>query len=302
MQSSLVARGLTCPLLRQRLRRAALAPSQGVAAPQPRRLSRAQAESKRGGGGLGDEDIDVAVFRFTLGIPGFEDRFIPRVVGVAIGALLVLNHVLGAEPAPDAQVRAEYLGALLAVLCLFVPDIEERLREAMPGRGRQKAAGAVEGAANCFLLEPSLPEAAKKELAWASFSLLKNTNCCGVVLAAGGRVLMARGAVGAGAVRPGDTAGSLAALGKDLASASGPLAAVASGSSPASWLPERSGFGAAASLPALPAGAQSLYAAHVEAAGGGPGVLVVFSERPRAMADRERGWVAAVAAKLGPFV
>ncbi len=59
-------------------------------------------------GGLGDEDIDVAVFRFTLGIPGFEDRLIPRVVGVAIGALLAINHVLGAQPTPDAQVRPPF--------------------------------------------------------------------------------------------------------------------------------------------------------------------------------------------------
>lgn len=203
-------------------------------------------------GGLGDDDIDVAVFRFTLGIPGFDDRFIPRVVGLALGALLVVNHVLGADPTPEAQVsspqpvasakfygctgqklsrlqglaaatapslrcpaapphglhshaaslpaqcphghapasqphtpqpphttptphhptphpphhpaqvRCEWLGALLASLCVLVPDIEERLREAMPGRGRQKAAEAIEGSANGFFLEPSLQEAAKK--------------------------------------------------------------------------------------------------------------------------------------------
>jgi hypothetical protein len=57
------------------------------------------------GGGLGDEEgVDVAVFRFTLGIPGFEDRLIPRVVGAVGAALLALNHVLGAQPAPAAQV------------------------------------------------------------------------------------------------------------------------------------------------------------------------------------------------------
>ncbi len=51
---------------------------------------------------------------------------------------------------------------LLATLCLFVPDIEERLREAMPGRGRQKTAEVIEGASNCFFLDPSLPDASKK--------------------------------------------------------------------------------------------------------------------------------------------
>jgi hypothetical protein len=58
-----------------------------------------------GTGGLGDDDIDVAVFRFTLGIPGFDDRLIPRVVGVALGVMLLVNHVAGAQPTPDAQVR-----------------------------------------------------------------------------------------------------------------------------------------------------------------------------------------------------
>ena len=51
--------------------------------------------------------MDMAVFRFTLGIPGFEDRQIPRVVG-AVGALLVVvNHfLLAAQPAPPPQARA----------------------------------------------------------------------------------------------------------------------------------------------------------------------------------------------------
>ncbi len=48
--------------------------------------------------------MDVAVFRFTLGIPGFEDRLIPRVVGVIGLVLLGVNHILGAQPPPDAQV------------------------------------------------------------------------------------------------------------------------------------------------------------------------------------------------------
>jgi hypothetical protein len=55
-------------------------------------------------GGLGDEELDVAVFRFTLGIPGFDDSNIPRVIGAAVAALVAINHVLGGDPAPPAQV------------------------------------------------------------------------------------------------------------------------------------------------------------------------------------------------------
>lgn len=59
-----------------------------------------------GGGSLGDEEgMDMAVFRFTLGIPGFEDRFIPRVVGALGASLVVVNHFLGAQVAPPSQVR-----------------------------------------------------------------------------------------------------------------------------------------------------------------------------------------------------
>lgn len=57
--------------------------------------------------------MDVAVFRFTLGIPGFEDRLIPRIVGFAGGALLAVNHLFayGDSPAPDAQVCLAWLHA-----------------------------------------------------------------------------------------------------------------------------------------------------------------------------------------------
>ena len=50
-------------------------------------------------------DLDVAVFRFTLGIPGFDDSNIPRVIGAVVAALVAVNHVLsGADPTPPAQV------------------------------------------------------------------------------------------------------------------------------------------------------------------------------------------------------
>lgn len=55
------------------------------------------------------QDMDVQVFRFTLGIPGFDDANIPRVVGVIGGAMLAVNHMMSASPVPDAQVT--YPGA-----------------------------------------------------------------------------------------------------------------------------------------------------------------------------------------------
>lgn len=48
------------------------------------------------------------MFRFTLGIPGFDDSNIPRVIGAAVAAMVAINHVLGGDPAPPAQVAASY--------------------------------------------------------------------------------------------------------------------------------------------------------------------------------------------------
>lgn len=47
------------------------------------------------------------------------------------------------------QSRAEVVGAILAAICILVPEIEDRLKEALPGRGRQQAAGPIAGAAVC---------------------------------------------------------------------------------------------------------------------------------------------------------
>lgn len=54
--------------------------------------------------GAGFEETDIAVFRFTLGIPGFDDALIPRVVGLIGAALLVTNHLLDQSNATSAQV------------------------------------------------------------------------------------------------------------------------------------------------------------------------------------------------------
>ena len=49
------------------------------------------------------QEDEFAIFRFTLGIPGFEDDDIPRVVGFLGASLLVVNHLASSNPS-DAQV------------------------------------------------------------------------------------------------------------------------------------------------------------------------------------------------------
>jgi hypothetical protein len=60
------------------------------------------------------------------------------------------------------QIRAEFLDSLLAVLCLVTPEIELRLQEVLPGRGRQRGAENVAGATTGFCLASDLDDASKK--------------------------------------------------------------------------------------------------------------------------------------------
>ena len=69
------------------------------------------------------DDLDVAVFRFTLGIPGFDDALIPRVVGAVGAFLLVANHVFADSPPAGAQARRKmqrcHLSSLIADIHLI---------------------------------------------------------------------------------------------------------------------------------------------------------------------------------------
>lgn len=275
-------------------------------------VARASSSSPSGGGGSDGDDFSV--FRFTLGIPGFKDRLVPRVVGLLGLTLLAANHVLGANPAPEAQVRAEYLGAALAAVAFLAPDIEARLAEVQPGRGRAAAAGAVKGGANAFALTADLPDEQRKELAWASFALLKNTNSCSVLVWKGGKALMARGQVAESLAAAGSAQGILQELTQAAArmQASPKLAAVVAGSEAGAYFQDAGSMAAAgmASWGWVPEGAASAVVQRLEpvsgaassrsssSAGNEDGLLVVLCDRPRALSTREKQWVAAVAAKL----
>lgn len=258
---------------------------------------------------MGDENMDVAVFRFTLGIPGFEDRLIPRVVGGIGAALLGINHIISAQPYPPPQGRAELLVGALALILAVVPEIEERLREAQPGRGRQAVnTEGIAGATNAFLLDSAkLTEKAKQELAWASFALLKNTNSCSIIVQSSDRTLMARGQLGkevltlvAGQT---DALDNLSSAMVEMCWKSPELANVLSGKADQLWLPNRSSINSAgvSACKAIPSGVESMLAQHIPSSQGttGPGgILLLMSERPKALSDRERTWAAAMAKKL----
>ncbi|KAL6770680.1 CCB2 [Auxenochlorella protothecoides x Auxenochlorella symbiontica] len=133
---------------------------------------------------------DVDMMRFTLGIPGFDDAQIPRIIGLAGGSLLIANHVLGSQPTPLAQTLAEVLGLALASLAFAIPNLD-----AWVNGGKQAASATIADARNVFSLAEDLSEDAKVELAWASYVLLLNTGIAGLGMVAGDRILLLRGQV-----------------------------------------------------------------------------------------------------------
>lgn len=144
-----------------------------------------------------------------------------------------------------------------------------------------------------------------QELAWASYALLRNTNICGLAAFWDGQPVLARGllgaaALGAAAGGKADAAAALAALG-----AAEPAAASKAWRQGAVYCPDRAAFAkaGAASWPCVPEGAESLLVQPLvpfgDGAGGSPrGLLLLVSERPRALSSKERAWAAAVAAKV----
>ena len=72
------------------------------------------------------------------------------------------------------------------------------------------------------------------------------------------------------------------------------------------WLADKSAMAKAGILAggSIPEGAEGLLVQRVVSSDGKskPGLLLLFSERPRSLSDRERDWVAAIAKKVGSFV
>eukprot|EP00803_Ostreobium_quekettii_P011556 evm.model.scf_418.15 EVM.evm.TU.scf_418.15 scf_418:74193-77266(+) len=256
-------------------------------------------------GGLGDEELDVAVFRFTLGIPGFDDSLTPRVVGILGAVLLLINHIFAGESPSLAQMRAEALGVILSSVCIAAPSIENRLKELTPGKGRRASSATVPGTSQAFLLETSIDEQMKQELAWASFALLRNTNSCTVLIWHNGRALVARGALPSKALTEESPEQQLGAITEEIANAvkgSTTLSRVVDGTLGPQYLPDN---GAMASVDAqhwgfVGSGIQSVLLQRLESIHGAPvnGMLMVMSDEPRSLSQRDRTWAAMVAEKL----
>ncbi|CAI7840521.1 unnamed protein product [Closterium sp. NIES-53] len=135
-------------------------------------------EKRSGGGGL--DDLDFAVFRFTLGIPWLDDRDIPRVVGTLLGVALLTNHMLTPQPQLPAQTVSECVGVLLIVVSLLLPLIDRKLQVSSGARlttpSSSTSSASSPSLKPLFLLSDSLPPSHQPDMAWATYAALRNTS------------------------------------------------------------------------------------------------------------------------------
>ncbi|KAJ0968839.1 hypothetical protein J5N97_021716 [Dioscorea zingiberensis] len=124
------------------------------------------------------QQLNFSVLRFTLGIPGLDESYLPRWLGVACGSLIILNHFLSPASPTLAQLRSEALGVFLAVFSATLPYLGKFLK----GENPVDRASLPEGNRQIFVLSENLPEFFKEDLAWGSYVLLRNTNTMSVLI------------------------------------------------------------------------------------------------------------------------
>uniref|UniRef100_J3N479 Protein COFACTOR ASSEMBLY OF COMPLEX C SUBUNIT B CCB2, chloroplastic n=1 Tax=Oryza brachyantha TaxID=4533 RepID=J3N479_ORYBR len=149
---------------------------------RPRRL-RLRLRGSRSHPPQQQQQVNLSVLRFTLGIPGLDESYLPRWIGLGFGALVLLNHVLSPSPTP-AQLRSEVLGLCLAAFSATLPYLGRFLE----GAGAAERVPLPEGSRQVFAMSDSLSAAQKEDMAWASYVLLRNTNTTSVLIAIGSQL------------------------------------------------------------------------------------------------------------------
>lgn len=156
-----------------------------------RNTERSRISARLGGGGgsetAGDERLlNLSVLRFTFGIPGLDESYLPRWIGYGFGSLLLLNHFVGSDLAniTSAQLRTEVLGLSLAAFSIILPYLGKFL----PGAGPVTQVMLPEGNEQLFIMSESLSDTLKENLAWATYVLLRNTNTIAVLISIEGKL------------------------------------------------------------------------------------------------------------------
>lgn len=124
------------------------------------------------------QQLNLSVLRFTFGIPGLDESYLPRYIGVSFGSLLLLNHFAASTSLTSAQFRSEVLGLCLAAFSVSLPYIGKFLKGANP----VDRTILPEGNKQIFVMPEDLSNTQKEDLAWGSYVLLRNTNTMSVLI------------------------------------------------------------------------------------------------------------------------
>ncbi|ONI27267.1 hypothetical protein PRUPE_1G077000 [Prunus persica] len=104
-----------------------------------------------------EPQLNLSVLRFTLGIPGLDESYLPRWIGYGFGSLLILNHFAGSI-SPASTTPAQ-LGA--------TPMDQTSIPR---------------GCEQIFVISQNVSNTQKEDLAWATYILLRNTNTIAVII------------------------------------------------------------------------------------------------------------------------
>ncbi|XP_010482558.1 PREDICTED: protein COFACTOR ASSEMBLY OF COMPLEX C SUBUNIT B CCB2, chloroplastic-like [Camelina sativa] len=129
------------------------------------------------------QQLNLSVLRFTFGIPGLDESYLPRWLGYGFGSLLLLNHFSASVPINEPQLRSEALGLSLAAFSIALPYIGKFLKgsvveqRTLPEEGEQ-----------VFVISSNIGDSLKEDLAWATYVLLRNTSTIAVLVSIQGEL------------------------------------------------------------------------------------------------------------------
>ncbi len=196
-------------------------------------------------------------------------RYLPILAGSLGGILLLINRLLTPD-LTDSQARSDVIGVILSAVLILTGLLWQRVQPRSPDTVDLTG---QEG----FELEPTLPEAVKLELAWASHILLTNTATRSLVIWYKGQTLLRRGILGPNCdFKPGPIVQRVLDKQKAVYLVSLPI------------YPGRIEFDY------LPENAQGVICQPV----GQQGVMILAANAPRSYTKQDETWVEAIADKL----
>lgn len=196
-------------------------------------------------------------------------RLLPLYAGGLAGGLLMVNRLTTAT-LTDSQARSDALGVIISALLVLTGLIWQRVQPRSP-----EAVNLIgeEG----FELAKELPEAVKRELAWASHLLLTNTATRSLVVYYQGKVLVRRGILGSHReLKPG-------AIVQRVLDKQKPV-----------YLVKLSVYPGRVEFNYLPENTQGVIAQPL----GDKGVLILGANAPRSYTKQDENWIAGIADKL----